>query len=140
MNNWLKSAKHLKLCFALGLTLAFIATPLLSLAASAAAPPAPASSSDAILGAQDGRRDAARDTSIGWYAAGFCCGCIGSVVTYCLPAPEVPSAPLVGKSPEYVTAYSAAYHSAARQDRDNDALYGCLAGAVIGLILDAASL
>ncbi len=67
-----------------------------------------------------------------WLAAGFFGGIAGVLVAYILQ-PNPPASKFLGKSPEYVAAYSECYRRKARAIRTQKAWLGCLAGALFGV-------
>lgn len=76
--------------------------------------------------------DAERDTDkLLWTALGCVFGCLGVGAAYVIEAsPEAMS--LVGKSPEYVAAYTDCYKEKGRSIQTNKALVGCLIGTLAG--------
>ncbi|MDI6703447.1 MAG: hypothetical protein QME40_02075 [bacterium] len=86
-----------------------------------------AQESEAIIvkAAQDGERDAEAEVNKGiWFIAGCLGGVPGLIVSY-VYTPTPPSARLIGKSPEYVAAYSDAYIRKAKKIQTDMALTGC---------------
>jgi hypothetical protein len=78
----------------------------------------------------DAERDAAANTSGGlWFVAGCLGGVIGLILSYYL-LPNPPQASLLGKSPEYVAAYTDAYKLKAKSIQTKKAWTGCGAAAV----------
>ena len=65
-----------------------------------------------------------------WIAAGFFFGLLGIGAAYIIE-PDPPMSRLVGKSPEYVAAYTDCYKRAGRSIQVNKALIGCVANAVV---------
>jgi len=76
--------------------------------------------------------DAERDTEkLLWMAMGCVFGCLGVGAAYVIEtSPEAMS--LVGKSPEYVAAYTDCYKEKGRSIQTNKALVGCLVGTLVG--------
>ena len=75
-------------------------------------------------------RDATMDTNTTlWFFAGCCAGLTGLLVSY-IYAPSPPAMRLLGKSPEYVAAYTDCYKAKAKKIQSNKALTGCLVSAV----------
>lgn len=65
----------------------------------------------------DARRDAELNVSpIVWGSAGFVCSFFAPIYAY-LALPEVPVSALLGRSPEYVDAYTQVYYQNARRRR-----------------------
>lgn len=83
----------------------------------------------------DGERDANADTSgILWFGAGCALGAIGIVLGFVID-PSPPAARLMGKSPEYVAAYSASYKSAGKSAQGKLAIYGCATTTLVVLAI-----
>lgn len=77
-----------------------------------------------------------------WGSAAFVvatlCGCLGGSVVlgaahFYTPAP--PAEKLIGKSPEYVAAYTLTYQETLQKDNRIAAAGGCLAGSVVAALL-----
>jgi hypothetical protein len=74
----------------------------------------------------DAERQAALDNSSGtWFAIGCLTGLTGWLISVIID-PNAPASPLVGKSPEYVAAYSDCYRHKAKDIRSRNALVGCM--------------
>jgi hypothetical protein len=98
------------------------------------AAPQIALSSDFDQGRLDGERDARTDVSgTLWFIAGCCMSGTGVFFAY-LYAPNPPATRLLGKSPEYVAAYTDAYRAAAKGTQTSNAWSGCV---VFGLSYSA---
>ena len=89
-----------------------------------------ATESDVVVTQQQARLDAEthviRDVrSLEWGLGGFLCGffALGASVAY---APTVPTANLMGKSPDYIIAYTDTYRSAMKRKNITAAGIGCL--------------
>lgn len=67
-----------------------------------------------------------------WLAAGCLGGVIGVVIAYVVE-PNPPATALLGKSPEYVAAYTDGYRMAARRIQTGKAWTGCIVMAVISV-------
>jgi cytochrome c553 len=80
----------------------------------------------------DGDRDG--QGSALWGLAGLCLGCIGILVAY-LVKPTPPSASLVGKSSEYVSAYTEAYKAKGAKNNAMWAAIGCLVSGIPSCIV-----
>ena len=84
----------------------------------------------------DAENDVIRDAkSLQWGLGGFLCGffTLGASVAY---APTVPTANLMGKSPDYIISYTDAYRSGMKRKNITAAGIGCLMNvSVIGLWL-----
>ena len=79
-------------------------------------------------------RDAQNYTNKGlWFLAGGCCGIGISIAGR--HEPSLPAGQLLGKSPEYVAFYAAAYREKAKELQTNNAIAGCVIGALVGAIL-----
>lgn len=84
--------------------------------------------------AADARRDAELNVSpIAWGSAGFVCSFFAPIYAY-LAMPEVPVGALLGRSPEYVDAYTQVYHQNARRRRIQASVIGCAVGSVVSSI------
>ena len=78
-------------------------------------------------------RDAQNYTNKGlWFLAGGCYG-IGVIIAR-RHEPSLPAGQLLGKSPEYVAFYAAAYREKAKELQTNSAIAGCVIGALAGAI------
>lgn len=86
------------------------------------------------LATADARRDAERNVSpLAWGSAGFVCSFFAPIYAY-LAMPEVPVGALLGRSPEYVDAYTQVYHQNARRRRLQASVIGCAIGSVVSSI------
>jgi hypothetical protein len=98
------------------------------------AAPQIALSSDIDQGRLDGERDARSEVNgTLWFMAGCCMSWTGVLFAY-LYAPNPPATRLLGKSPEYVAAYTDAYRAAAKGTQTSNAWSGCV---VFGLSYSA---
>ena len=80
---------------------------------------------------EDARRDSRLNVSpFAWGAAGFVCGCFAPAYAF-LSTPAVPVGALLGKSPEYVNAYTAVYQENAKRQRIQAAVIGCAVGGAV---------
>jgi hypothetical protein len=87
----------------------------------------------------EGERDGAADSSgAAWFMLGCLLGGIGVIIAY-VAEPTPPPARYIGKSPEWVMAYSQAYKSAGRSAQGKSAILGCLVIGAVFLALLAAS-
>jgi hypothetical protein len=78
-----------------------------------------------------GTQDAEADSSTAlWFFAGCGLGVVGILIAY-IVEPTPPVARIMGKSPDYVMAYSNAYKSAGKSNQAKHALYGCLVGTAV---------
>lgn len=94
---------------------------------------------DAAEAAAAGERDAIADSSsAAWFMLGCLLGGIGVIIAF-VAEPSPPPARYIGKSPEWVMAYSQAYKSAGRSSQGKSAIFGCLTIAAVFLALLAAS-
>ena len=74
-------------------------------------------------------RDATMDTNTTlWFIAGCCGGLTGLLISY-IYAPSPPATRLLGKSPEYVAAYTDCYKAKAKKIQSSKALTGCFVSA-----------
>jgi hypothetical protein len=84
----------------------------------------------------DAQRQATMDTSGGtWFAIGCLAGLIGWLIAYAMDS-NPPASSLVGKSPEYVAAYSDCYKNKAKSIKTNRAMVGCLVGTTVAVVID----
>ncbi len=67
-----------------------------------------------------------------WLAAGFLLGLVGVAVAY-IYEPTPPSSNLLGKSPEYVAAYTDCYRETAKKLQTNAAVKGCVIGTLVSI-------
>ena len=87
--------------------------------------------SDAIAQAEiDAKADVNKTL---WFIAGFFGGVLGLILSYVLP-PSPPATRLVGKSPEYIAAYTDHYKRVAQKEQFNTALTGCGVCAVLYVV------
>ena len=92
------------------------------------------SAEDVVSIAKVATEDAKVDTNKTlWFIAGFLGGIIGVILAYAIP-PNVPQLRLVGKSPEYVAAYTDAYRSAGIKEQASAAWLGCGTCAVLYIV------
>jgi hypothetical protein len=82
----------------------------------------------AIAGQVDGR---ANTSSILWFGAGCLFELLGVAAAY-LMTPNPPAMRLLGKSPEYVAAYTDAYGTSAKNVQTNNAWLGCILSSLAG--------
>ncbi|MEO0076897.1 MAG: hypothetical protein ABIK19_04470 [candidate division WOR-3 bacterium] len=76
----------------------------------------------------DAEVDAKSDVnSMLWMGAGCVLGVVGILVAY-LVEPSPPASRLMGKSPEYVTAYTDHYKSVSKSEQGKKAITGCAIG------------
>lgn len=66
-----------------------------------------------------------------WFTTGLIGGFFGYLVAYTYH-PPVPALPLLGKSPEYVAAYTDTYRKTSQKRQSRPALFGCVIGIVVG--------
>jgi len=83
-----------------------------------------------VAGAQ-----AARASTNGtmWFAAGCLFGWLGLLVAYVIQ-PNPPATMLLGKSPEYVAAYTDSYRMTARGVQTGRAWTGCIVGTIVQVV------
>ena len=99
---------------------------------------APTAEEDYAKALLDAKRDADFHISSGsWFAFGFFCGGIGFIAAAITSSNPDP-ARLIGKSQSYVTYYTTAYKSAARQRKLTSSAVGCVANSVINGLIWAA--
>ena len=83
---------------------------------------------------EDALRDVEQDVSkITWGISGFFCSVFSVAYAY-IGKPPVPASRFIGKSAEYVTFYTDAYHQEVRKQRGQAAVIGCLAGSIFSTI------
>ena len=68
-----------------------------------------------------------------WLAAGCLGGILGLIVAY-VYEPNPPATMLLGKSPEYVAAYTDAYKTTAKSVQSSKAITGCIISAVAWVV------
>lgn len=108
-----------------------VATPVLVPLSSAYA------SESAAAAAVAAEADAHADTSGAlWFGAGCLLGVIGILVAYVVE-PHPQATRLLGKSSDYIQAYSLAYKSAGKSAQTKMALYGCAAGTLTYVVVYA---
>ncbi len=84
--------------------------------------------------AKDAQLAAEENTSkILWFGAGFLGGIIGVILAYVIK-PSPPASTLVGKSPDYVAAYTDAYKDECKRIQTKYAWIGCGTQSVLTLI------
>lgn len=71
-----------------------------------------------------------------WFAVGCLGGLIGVIIAYAFEL-NPPATHLLGKSPEYVAAYTDAYRATAKSTQANRAVTGCVVGCVVSTLLYA---
>ena len=74
-----------------------------------------------------------------WLAVGCIGGLLGLVVAY-VYEPNPPATLLLGKSPEYVAAYTDAYKTTAKSVQSGKALTGCIVGTIVTAVLYAVAI
>jgi hypothetical protein len=83
----------------------------------------------------DGKADADADLSaVLWFGAGFLLTWGGILLGYLLP-PTPDGVHLIGRSPTYISAYTAAYQSEGKSFQGIHAVYGCVTAGVIEVVL-----
>ncbi len=83
---------------------------------------------------EEARKDVEQDVSkLTWGISGFFCSVCSVAYAY-INKPPVPASRFVGKSAEYVTFYTDAYHREVRKQRVQAAAIGCLAGSIFSTI------
>ena len=86
---------------------------------------------------QAAKMDAQRDANGSmWFILSCLFGVIPLVIAYVID-PSPPMGRLMGKSPEYVAAYTDAYRAEVKHIRTNNALWGCLVGTGITIAIYA---
>ena len=97
---------------------------------------APASSTTVDNAYFDACTDAQADIRGGtWFAVGCLLGCSGWLVAYMIE-PNPPVTRLLGKTPEYIAAYSDAYKKEGKKIQTGKALTGCLVGTALSVGLE----
>lgn len=105
---------------------ALVAAPTVSLAQEA--------TGTASQGAAEGEMAGKRDTNgCLWMGGGFLFGLLGVGAAYVI-APSPPAMQMLGKSSEYVAAYTDAYVRAAKNVQTSNAWTGCIANGVVGVV------
>ena len=95
---------------------------------------ASAQASEVEQATADARRDAELNvSSLAWGSAGFVCTFFAPIYAY-LALPEVPVGALLGKSPEYVDAYTLVYQQNVRRRRLQASVIGCAIGSAVGTL------
>ena len=100
-----------------------------------------AQQSDLVAGRMAGEQSARAATNGNlWLAAGCLAGIVGVVIAYVVEQ-NPPATALLGKSPEYVAAYTDGYRMTAARIQTGKAWTGCIVGTVIyvGLAVLAAA-
>jgi hypothetical protein len=89
---------------------------------------------DFMAGRIAGEQSARANTSgMAWMAIGCIGGLLGVIVAYVYePNPSITM--LLGKSPEYVAAYTDAYKSAAKNTQTSKAWVGCIASTLLSVV------
>ncbi len=99
--------------------------------------PVLAQQDDLMAGRIAGEQAARADVSGGlWFIAGCLGGVIGVVVAYVFE-PNPPATYLLGKSPEYVAAYTDAYRATAKSVQTSRAITGCIVESLLSVLLYA---
>lgn len=84
--------------------------------------------------AQEAERHAKADAhTCLWFMTGVIGGFFGYLTAY-IYHPPVPTVPLLGKSPEYVAAYTDTYRKISQKRQSRLALYGCVIGTAVGCL------
>lgn len=80
-----------------------------------------------------GEADAESEVNkMAWVGIGFLLGLVGVIIAYAV-TPTPPQARLIGKSPEYVTAYTQAFQSKAKSIQGTQSVVGCLVGTALSI-------
>ena len=79
-------------------------------------------------------RDAQNNTNTSLWFLGGCCYGIGISIAR-RHEPSLPAERLLGKSPEYVAFYAAAYRAKAKSLQVNSASAGCAVGGIVSVLL-----
>ena len=79
----------------------------------------------------------AKTSKTAWFALG-CLGGLIAVAAGYVYSPSPPTGALLGKSPEYVTAYTEAYEKKAKGIQGRTAMYGCVLNLALVVALAAA--
>lgn len=96
-------------------------------------PPALAQEVSQADACTDAERDAEANTNKTiWFIAGCLGGLIGLIIAYAIE-PSPPATKLLGKSPEYVAAYTDCYKRKGKSVQTKTALLGCGVAAVVYL-------
>lgn len=95
----------------------------------------PPISSEQTQAVADGKADADADISaVLWFGAGFLLTWGGILLGYLLP-PTPDGVHLIGRSPAYISAYTAAYQSEGKSFQGIHAVYGCVTAGVIEIVV-----
>jgi hypothetical protein len=87
---------------------------------------------DARMAAErDGKSDV---NGMLWLGAGCCCGWLAVGAAY-LMEPSPPASRLLGKSPEYVTAYTDTYVATGKSAQTSNAWTGCVVNALANTVI-----
>ena len=93
---------------------------------------------DLAAGRMAGSTAARTDTNgTAWLAIGCLFGCLGVGAAYVLE-PNPPTTALLGKSPEYVAAYTDSYRQTAKRKRTSKAWTGCVVGTLLSIASNVA--
>ena len=91
---------------------------------------------DVSTACMEAERQAQSDISGGtWFVIGCLAGLIGYLIA--MQEPNPPATPLLGKSPEYVAAYTDCYRKKGKSIKTKNALTGCLVGTGISVVFYA---
>jgi len=94
-----------------------------------------ANQDDIVAGRIAGENDAAANVNrMQWFAAGCLFGLLTVAAAY-MADPKVPATQLLGKSSEYVIAYTEAYKATAMSAQRSSALKGCTVGCIVNVSL-----
>lgn len=84
---------------------------------------------------KQGEFDAQKDVNgTLWLAIGFFGGILGIAAAYIIE-PTPPASRLIGKSPEYVAAYTDCYKSAGKDVQTKKAITGCVIGGLLYVVV-----
>ncbi len=87
---------------------------------------------DARMAAErDGKSDV---NGMLWLGAGCCCGWLAVAAAY-LMEPSPPASRLLGKSPEYVTAYTDTYLATGKNAQTSNAWTGCVVSTLASTVI-----
>jgi hypothetical protein len=94
-----------------------------------------AGSSEMATATAQGTQDAEADLNGAiWFLAGCGLTWIGIIIAYVVD-PVPPASRMMGKSPEYVVAYTAAYKAAGKSAQAHQAIIGCVVNVAVSLAL-----
>lgn len=117
-----KSGDKVLTIFAITMAFLIFVTPILAM------------QDDFTAGRIDGEQAGKRNVNgVAWMAIGCLGGLLGVIVAY-IYEPSPPASLLLGKSPEYVAAYTDAYKAAAKSAQAKNAWTGCIVSTLLYVV------